>query len=238
MPRVVPLIEGPYFVYDDAPVLFSRRSGIGPLEIVWDTCILIDYLDHGRAMWEGEPGDLEAADEDYLAELQALHIVINLWTRRDIRMIVLERSIADAKRALDPARRQAREHAIDEIGAALGLDRWAEDEEAEVLQAIPPPRGSLRAALAQVPAGADRELVADAAACRAHVFLTRDRGTLAAAPAVHEHGLWIASPLDLLEELSANGAILAIMRPETMYWPLPDLQRISHLLQALPPEER
>jgi hypothetical protein len=46
-------------------------------------------------------------------------------------------------------------------------------------------------------------------------------------------GLLIASPLDLLEQLTACGALLAILRPETVYWPLPDLQRAAHLIRAL-----
>lgn len=45
--------------------------------------------------------------------------------------------------------------------------------------------------------------------------------------------LFVASPLDLLEELAACGALLAVMQPQTVYWPVPDLQRMSHLIQAL-----
>ena len=46
-------------------------------------------------------------------------------------------------------------------------------------------------------------------------------------------GLLLASPLEFVDELVACGAMLAVMRPETVYWPLPDLQRMSHPIRAL-----
>ena len=64
------LPEGRYFVYDSAPSLFLGRRGHGPLEVVWDTNILIDYLKYGARIWEGE--DFEVSDEDYYAELEGL----------------------------------------------------------------------------------------------------------------------------------------------------------------------
>jgi hypothetical protein len=56
---------------------------------------------------------------------------------------------------------------------------------------------------------------------------------LAARENIRPHGLLLASPLDLLEELAACGALLCVLRRETSYWPIPDLQRMAHLVQAL-----
>lgn len=67
------LPEGPYFVYEHGPGLFLGRTGEGPLQAVWDTNILIDYLKYGATMWDGE--DLAVDDEAYRAELEALHIL-------------------------------------------------------------------------------------------------------------------------------------------------------------------
>ena len=58
---------GPHFVYDHAPGLFLARRGEGPLEVVWDTNVLVDYLQYGAAMWEGKPLD---APDGYLEELE------------------------------------------------------------------------------------------------------------------------------------------------------------------------
>lgn len=228
--------EGPYFVYDAAPTLFLGRRGYGPLEVVWDTNVLIDYLTYGSAMWEGE--ELGVSDEDYLAELEGLNLLVNLWMRRDIRFHVLERSVTDAKRALSAEDSRAREKAIDQITAALSLDVWAGlREEAGVGDAARPRSASdhpdVQRALSRVPEGADRELVNEAVRIDAHVFLTRDARVLRCADAMRPHRLLLASPLDVLEELVACGAMDAVMKPETMYWPLPDLQRTSHLIQAV-----
>lgn len=46
---------GPHFAYKHGPGLFLGRRGEGPLEVVWDTNVLIDYLTYGAQMWEGEP---------------------------------------------------------------------------------------------------------------------------------------------------------------------------------------
>jgi len=226
------MIEGPHFHYDSAPGLFLGRSGRGPLEIVWDTNILLDYLEHGHVIWD--EGSFDVADEDYCAELEALGLLINVWTRRDVRINILDRSITDAKKRLSAARMRSRATAVDEVAAALTLDVWHgrededEDEDYPWLGVIVPPE-----VLERIPEGADRELVAEAVERGGHVFLTRDGGVLRCRDVFKPHRLLLASPLDLLEELAACGALLSVLRPETMYWPLPDLQRLSHLIQAL-----
>lgn len=231
------VIEGPHFVYSLSPRLFSGRPGRGPLEVVWDTNILIDYLTHGHDPWD-ERG-WQVTDDEYAAELDGLAQFLNLWMRRDIRIRVLDRSITDAKKTLARERQMTRARAVDEIAAALRLDGWADEGRDNRHDAAPWQHRSavIEAALQRIPAGADRELVRECLQADVHVFLTRDQGILRAGRGLAVLGLWIASPLDTLEELIGCGAFLAVTHPQTAYWPLPDLQRSSHLIQALPPAD-
>lgn len=100
---------GPHFVYDDARGLLGRR-GEGPLKVVWDTNVLIDYLQYDADLWEGEPLD---APDGYLEELEGLALLITLWSLRDIRFHVLPESVTDAKRRLTEERIVARACAIE-----------------------------------------------------------------------------------------------------------------------------
>jgi hypothetical protein len=232
----VRLPEGPHFVYDDAPELFLGRRGRGPLDVVWDTNILIDYLTYGPAMWEDEALDVV---EDYAAELEGLHLLIQLWLLREVRFKVFARSIDDARRALLEARRGERARAVGEFAAALTLSAYGGDDEkfepGTVGDALPLWLPSVERDLAvkAVPSGADRELVILALSLGAHVFLTRDRGVLQAADVLRPHGLLVVTPLDLIESLAASGALLCLLNRETTHWPIPDLQRLAHIVQAL-----
>ena len=76
---------GPDFEYERAPYLFLGRRGRGPLHIAWDTNLLIDYFQYGRALWNREI-DIGAPYSD---ELEALQLVMSLWVIRDIRFRVL-----------------------------------------------------------------------------------------------------------------------------------------------------
>lgn len=215
--------EGPHFVYDQAPSLFLGRSGRGPLDVVWDTNVLVDYLTQGPAMWEGEPLNVE---EEYGAQLEGLQLLIQLWEVREVRFRLFDRSIDDARRILEVERRQRRARAVDEFAAALRLSAYgdADDERDPDPQDPLPlwvPPTTRDAALEAVPEGADRELVRLALLGRAHVFLTRDKGVLRARDRLRPLGLLLATPLDLIEELAACGALLCVLRRETNYWPIP-----------------
>ncbi len=232
------LPEGPHFVYDDAPGIFGSRRGLGPLDIAWDTNILVDYLIYGPMMWEGEPTNVPDENE---AELEGLQLLIQLWQVREIRFRLFERSIEDARHILVERRRTDRARAVAEFASALTLSSYGSDDEdiEDALMSRPGAHptwlpATVRAeALSKVPAGADRDLVGLALSSGMHVFLTRDKGVLRARDALRQHGLLLATPLELIEKLAACGALLCIMRRETTYWPIPDLQRFSHLIQAL-----
>jgi len=227
--------EGPHFRYDTGPGLFLGRSGRGPLTVAWDTNLLLDYFEHGARMWAGAslPDGVPA---EHGAELEALQLLISLWVLRDIRFVIPPAVVGDSRRKPLPVRRRARR-----MGA------WREFESALALVAAPevpaaPARtrlasGALQAVLRPVPAGNDRGLVEYALTHDAHVFLTRDKGVLAARQALAPFGLLLASPADLLEELSACGALHCLFAPRHLYWPMPDQQRVTHLIRALDPDD-
>ncbi|WP_136628991.1 hypothetical protein [Mycobacteroides salmoniphilum] len=226
----LPTVEGPHFVYEQGPQLFLGRRGRGALHIAWDTNLLIDYFEYGRALWEGESLP-ELLPGEHGEQLEALQIIVTLWVLRDIRFHILPRTITDSKRKeLSPERREQRLTAWREFCAAV---RIVADEDEYRGETLILPRSALDRALAEVPAGNDRELVAGAVRDKVHVFLTRDRGVLKAGKALRPFGLHITSPQDLLEDLACCGALSCLLEPEHLYWPMPDQQRVAHLVSAL-----
>jgi len=219
-------IREPHFIYGDAPELFLGRTGLGPLRIVWDTCILIDYLEHGYTLWADEspqPGQLPD-------EVEALGSLVNLYTFCDLRLHVLDRTLTDARTQLSAEHHQQRIVAMDRLAAALSLGtdtfkRWTPPER------FPPIPAAI---LATLPEGADRELVDQAQRGDAHVFLTTDKKVLRRAAAVRPYGLLIISPTGLVDELAALGAfnLATAWFGEHV---APDVQRVSHLIEALDP---
>lgn len=227
-PPVVPP-EGPHFHYDHAPSLFLGRRGRGPLWVAWDTNLLIDYFNYGVQLWNGDslPDEVGEAGE----ELEGLQMVMSLWVVRDIRFRILEGVLDDSKRKpLSPERRAHRLHAWNEFELALQL---AADEEHDWPVPMNLVVGDLSDRLRRVPLGNDRRLVEDAVRSGMHVFMTCDKGVQRARSDLEEVGLLIASPLDLLEELAGAGALHCMFEPEYAYWPVPDQQRVAHLVNAL-----
>jgi len=226
--------EGPHFCYSDGPSLFLGRVGRGPLRIAWDTNLLIDYFDYGKQLWEG--GSLpEVVPAEHGEELEGLQVLVSLWVIRDIRFQILPRVIDDSRRKpLAESVRQRRVWAWREFCEALAL---SEDDGPQRTQRL---RRSVDAdedirALSSVPAGNDRALVSDALHAGAHVFLTCDKALLKSRDNVAARGLLVVSPLDLVEELAAAGALHCLLEPQHLYWPLPDQRRVSHLIRALMP---
>ncbi|OHV03431.1 hypothetical protein [Mycobacterium talmoniae] len=222
--------EGPYFRYEHGPSLFLGRKGCGALHIAWDTNLLIDYFEHGYGLWEGESlPDLVPGERG--EQLEALQIIVTLWVLRDIRFHILARTIDDSKkRNLSEERRLQRRTAWREFRAAIAVVGDEDEDRGETLIL---PRSELDRALSSVPAGNDRDLVTDAVRTKVHVFLTRDKGVLRTRKVLWPFGLHIASPQDLLEELAACGALNCLLAPDQLYWPMPDQQRVAHLISAL-----
>ena len=232
VPQSAGIPEGPYFVYEMGPSLFLGRRGRGPLRIAWDTNLLVDYFQYGRALWDGETlPDLVGGS--YGEELAGLQLIMALWVMRDIRFYIPKRALTDGKRALTGQQYEDRRRAFDEFARALSLLEWEESDQRE-----PPPlvlpASVVDRVLRLLPAGTDRELVAEALSSGAHVFMTRDAGVLKTRAALRPLGLLVATPLDVLEELAACGALNCLLEPGCAYWPVPDLQRVTHLIRALP----
>lgn len=227
-PQGAPLVEGPHFAYADNPALFLGRRGRGPLRVAWDTNLLIDYFEYGRELWEGQ--SLPALVPLYGEELEALQIIMAVWILRDIRFHILTATLSDARQALSPRRLEQRVEAFREFAGALSFvgDEYAEREAPPLLL----PDAELQRALHGVPAGNDRRLVEEAVRQCLHVFLTRDHKVLSARAAFRPFGLFIGSPLDLLQQLAACGTLHCLTDPRFAYWPLPDRTRVTHLYHA------
>ncbi len=213
--------------------MFLGRVGRGPLQIAWDTNLLVDYFEYGAQLWEGEPLP-QVIPTDQGDELEGLQMLVSLWVLRDIRFHILPGVIDDSKRKpLAPARRQRRLRAWEEFCAALALVEDGEDGDDSPISPVGITDRQIDEALSHVPDGNDRALVRDALTTGMHAFMTRDKGILKARARLMPLGLLLASPLDLLEELGAAGALHCLFEPKHLYWPMPDQQRVSHLIKAL-----
>lgn len=223
-------IEGPHFVYENEPTLFSYRGGYGPLNIAWDTNLLIDYFNHGAALWRGE--ELVGSEPTHSEQLEALQVIMALWVLRDIRMAILPGTVVDSRKAQVPADRQRRRsQALHQFFAAIDV---IAGDSTPILPPLLLPANHLDEATLVVPEGGDRHLVRAAVRGGAHVFLTCDRKVLAAASALRPFGLLITSPQDLLEPLAASGALFCLTDPNRhLHWPIPDLQRVTKLMAAI-----
>lgn len=197
--------------------------------MAWDTNLLIDNFDHGKALWEGASLP-ELVPHEQGEELEALQLIISLWVLRDIRFHILPLVISDSKKKLSAERRRRRYAAWKEFCAAIALVGGDDDhpEPALIL-----PDSEIERALEAVPAGNDRALVRDAVKRHIHVFLTRDKGVLSARSMLRPFGLHIACPQELLEDLGACGGLHCLLAPQHLYWPMPDQQRVAHLISAL-----
>lgn len=227
-------VEGPHFVYDEGPELFGHRQGRGPLLIAWDTNLLIDYFDHGAALWRGE--DLTGSSAAHSEQLEALRLIMALWVVRDIRMMVLPATITDARKGrVRPDRQLRRAEAFAQFTAAITLVGG------DYAPPPGPPKLPLRVledALHAVPEGGDRNLVRQAVKIGAHVFLTCDLKVLKAAEQVRPFGTVLASPQDMLELIAAAGGLWCLQNPRAhLHWPMPDLHRVTLLTRAIGADE-
>lgn len=139
----------------------------GPLVVALDSNVLVDFQQHGEMLLNGE---LPAVDDDYAADLTGLTDLLNLWLLRDIRFVVTPRSKTDAKR-VNQRFLDRRLPAIDAISGSLAFQFGDWNALAPSHADSPAPVGGETG----LPHGPDRDLVLEAQAVGAHVFLTRDR---------------------------------------------------------------
>ncbi len=183
------------FCHEALPVLLPW-SYHGPLVVALDSNALIDLQQHGNLLLNGEVPEV---DEAYAEELTALADVLNLWLLRDIRFVVTPTSLTDAKKVTERFL-DKRLPAVAAIADSLAFQFGDWDEPA------PSYRRGLRAPGQEtgMPDGADRDLVLEAQAIGAHVFLTRDRRVLEKT-ALSGPTLAVIPPRVLANELALGG---------------------------------
>jgi hypothetical protein len=208
----------------------------GPLVVALDSNVLIDLQEHGAALMNDEPlPEHVLADDVYAADLASLAHLLNLWLLRDIRFVVTPRSKTDAKKVSERFLKR-RLPAIDAIAESLAFQTgdWATP--------APSHSGPLTPSGNEtgLPSGADRELVLEAQAIGAHVFLTRDHEVLERT-ALAGPAMAVIPPRVLAEELERGGVSLFLggicSAGACPYadWPLPapDIGKWNGLLSVM-----
>lgn len=215
------------FCGSELPDLLSP-SYHGPLVVALDSSILIDLQQHGSAVLGGEE-DVE--EPKYAKQLASLGWLIDIWLIRDIRFIVTPRSYTDAKKVTErfTSRRTPTVQALAE-SLAFQMGDWQVPAPSEWrdLQTERKVHG--------LPNNADRDLVEEALAVGAHVFLTRDDG-LVANVSIPDGKLRVCMPADLEEQLGranvghfAGGLCREPGCPYPEFPPAPDMGKWAGLL--------
>lgn len=226
-----PKIVGPEFDYSTSRALFSGRVGRGPLRIALDTNIVIDYFELGEELWSGRSALSLKDDQDHAEDLEALQLTLATWVLREIQFVMLKETLRDSKKdAIPPERDRRNRNGLAEFFRALTHSAGG---------VRPRDNGGLAPALLDdvleaIPKGGDRRMVRGALLDGAHVYLTRDERVLRAQSLLRPFGLAVLTPGCLLEELSSYGALNFLWDPASLYWPLPDQEKVAHLIWALP----
>ncbi|MFD5817806.1 hypothetical protein [Streptomyces sp. NPDC127038] len=208
----------------------------GPLVVALDSNVLIDLQQHGTALMNDDslPDEVEA-DAAYLEELDGLADILNVWLLRDIRFVVTPRSKTDAKKVSERFL-ERRLPSIEALAESLAFQMGDWTISAPSDGPAPTPVGDESG----LPEGADRDLVLEAQAIGAHVFLTRDRlvldRTVLVGPAMA-----LLSPAGLEAYLAAAGVQLFLGGtcgsdgcPYTGWpFPAPDMGKWGGLLSIL-----
>lgn len=229
---------GPGFDYSSSSALFGPRQGSGPLFVAWDTNILIDYFMVGKRLWTGcgPPDDLEPRSR---IAMECLELVLALSVVRDVRFVILDQTVNDARTTLSASRQRSRMQALIEFTRALHHTTPGHGSISPSMAGVLTiPERAREQCLEQVPSGADRALVSSATRRGVHVFLTGDRRVLRCADTVRPLGLAILDPPSLIEALVAAGGFHCLLDPRLLTWPMPDLGRVAHLIRALPDPSR
>lgn len=208
----------------------------GPLVIALDSNVLIDFQQHGHLLLNEELPDV---DKTYAEDLVGLMSLLNIWLLRDIRFVVTPRSLSDAKtvnqRFLD-----RRLPAIEAIASSLAFQFGDWTVTAPSYAGAPAPVGK-ETGLAP---GADRDLVLEAQAVGAHVFLTRDRPLLDRV-ALSGSAMVIVAPHVIADQLLSagvsplSGGICGAEDCPYRDWPLvaPDMGKWGGLLSMFEEKE-
>ena len=159
------------------PGLLPRRAGqYLATQLPRSSCdrSRLERADRFPAAWPPTPQrDCPTSIRPTPEDLVGMMSLLNIWLLRDIRFVVTPRSLSDAKtvnqRFLD-----RRLPAIEAIASSLEFQFGDWTVTAPSYAGAPAPVGKETG----LPPGADRDLVLEAQAAGAHVFLTRDRPLL------------------------------------------------------------
>lgn len=197
----------------------------GPLVVSLDSSILIDLQQHGTAILND---DVAVSEEKYAKQLASLGWLLDVWLLRDIRLIVTPRSYTDAKKVTDRFTSR-RAPTIQALAKSLAFQ----------MTGLPPSEwcnlqtGGNR--VQGLPRSADRDLVEEAIAVGAQVFLTRDYKLVTKA-SVPDRSLRVCMPSDLEYELrNANvegfegGLCNGVGCPFPEFLPAPDMGKWAEL---------
>lgn len=219
------MLVGPSLEYARIRDLVPTRRGTGPLWVAWDTNVLSLYERYGAAMWEGDELTVTGTDP---TEVEALSALIFVWLWWDLRFIILSATVTDSKKSRPEALVAQRDRAMDGLDRALSLGL---DGQGGVPEARYPPLP--RTVVERLPKGHDRVMVQEAFVTGADVFLTIDKGIRKRADMLLRHGLVCMSPVELLDALVMAGVDVASGPRQIGNGLIPDLGRMSALLEAL-----
>lgn len=219
------------FCHDAIPAVLPPGYH-GPLVVALDSNILIDLEHHGDEILDGEMRD--GLDEGYVSDLESLGSLLELWLLRDIRFVVTPTSLVDAKR-MTARFTASRVAVVEALAASLAFQfgDWANSAPSEEI-------APLRGDESGLPDGADRELVLEAQAIGAHVFLTRDqrvvnRVNLSGPSLIVCRPIWLASELHVGGVTPWLGGVCSRGGCPYEHGPLlaPDLGKWTGLLSVL-----
>jgi hypothetical protein len=202
------------------------RTGWGPLNVAWDTGILIDFAAYGRAILDGEFKPSGEMDPDRANEMTALQVLLDVGWARDIRVYVCGLQEFDARKPLSEDRLNLRQRQLFEIAAALeciGHESVSQllDERRELIPGLD----------AVDLSDLDRGVVNEALARGCHIFLTFDKGILKRSGKLASLGLLALTPIGLLDALASADELTGHASPCAGIWP--DSHKFHHLYGAL-----
>lgn len=193
------------FCYErDRSLFVNAALDDGPLVVAVDSNILIDVYTFGETLM-GNGAVPELLAPNHAAELHGLAQLLDLWLTRDIRFVPLPRSLTDANKNFTPEVREVRFASFS--GLVRTLRRQTNYYGAGLLAPLDTAHVELAKTITadKIRGRADLELLKQACAIGADVFLTQDRAMLRAAGSFRSGTPNITSPLGLLGRLAGIG---------------------------------
>lgn len=193
------------FCYDiDRSLFLGWQVSDGPLVVAFDTNILIDLAERGRAVFDGDelPPEVLEPNRTHLVELARL---LELWLTRDIRFVPLTRSLTDVGKGMSPERHALRSETMSKLRESLSFqsDSWeqgttdpTDDAHVDLANAI---------SASEIPPTADREMVQEACRLGVDVFLTQDDRLILRGRRLADGVPRIESPTSLMARLDRLG---------------------------------